>query len=359
MDVLADGANEFDVLVRAIAAEGNRRVALRAMIGSVLVGALNLNESEASRRKQSRKHDQNTNKDKDKDKHNKSVKKVENAGSERDQTSTLEIGSLDKHGRAGYSTTIGIRAPWALNSYTPYATWKVVQGYQASPSGFHCSTNSNKQALAFDMVPETGDAGGRAIYAPVSGVTSVYSIGTGRGSAVEIRTSNGYRVVLYHLMNVAVGNNVQVAENQYLGQVFDKYNYAGTTLNHLHLHVNDAYGNPVPLKIAGRLYAGSTSDRCVWPGKWANTRIRENALFKEPNQAGPALRVLSSAPGIAGSEYTAWNDSISSARVNDGCKITLYQHTNYTGYSYLMSVGMPFLPSYIDNQTSSVRLICS
>lgn len=235
------------------------------------------------------------------------------------------------HGEATRLSHEYMRAPWSGKPGYAYHTWKVINGY-GQGSCHSASGCGGDQTYALDLVPTTGGAGGRAIYAPLRSkvvFAGPDSKNPGIGQLIKLDllgpgdVPTGYRLHIYHLkdLKVAVGN--VISSGKLLGYVFDQYNSNGSTQNHLHVHVSNSSGKSVPFGLGGKLYF--TGGTITWKGQL----IRNNVLYSGPNFTGDryAYFVLNST-NLANN---IGNDNASSLRVNNDCDIKLYEHTNYGG----------------------------
>lgn len=226
--------------------------------------------------------------------------------------------------------------------------WKVVNGYGGGACHLKPSPCRGDQYYSLDLVPTSGDAGGRYVYAPVTGtISSVFNMGTGKGWGIKIRTSDGYTVHLYHLMNTKVATGNTVSKGAVVAQVYNAY--AG--LNHLHIQVTTSSGASLPMRLSGKYYynKGGTN-------QWKDQVLQNNITYKDANYSGSTINWITGTSSLVG--YSA-NDVVSSVRVNPGCRITLYEHINYGGASITFSSNVSNLANYgFNDKASSLKVTC-
>lgn len=233
--------------------------------------------------------------------------------------------------------------------FSSHEQWKVVNGYNAGACHYKPSSCGGDQYYALDLVPTSGNAGGRYIYAPVAGtVSSVFYIGTGKGYGVKIATSDGYTVHLYHLMNMMVAKGSTVSKGTPVAQVYNAYS---GSINHLHIQVTNSSGTSLAMRLSGKYYyyKGGTN-------QWKDQVLQNNVTYSNASLSGSAINWISGTSNLV--NYSA-NDSTSSLRVNPGCSITLYEHINYGGSSRKFTSNVSNLSSYtFDNKASSLIVSC-
>lgn len=248
-----------------------------------------------------------------------------------------------------------MRTPWPSYPGYLHPTWRVITGYGRGAC-HSLSSCGGDQTYSFDLVPDDGtNAGGRLIVAPVSGIVEWAGTDSdfpGIGYLVKIKITSGawvgYLVHLYHLMDLQVSTGTTVEAGAPIGRVYNDYN--GNPLNnHLHFHVSDLGGRSVEFKLAGRSYRAGQS--------WEGTKIRNTVLYSGPTFSGDRSQVLVASDDSLGDEHIG-NDNASSLRVNDGCSLTLYEHTVSMGRSRTFNAGDHGDLGDFNNQASSYQLSC-
>lgn len=281
-------------------------------------------------------------------------------------------GQPTENGDVGAEATRGfsLAAPWYSGPNAQSPTWKVINGYnggkchdKTSP----CGKRPHDEYYALDLVPESCNAqtnfrcaGGKYVISPVRGrllEDAFFDPGRGWGVKIVILDGadqpTGYVVHLYHLQNLRVTKKGAVVQPlQRLGDVFSPYQDAP---DHLHVQVNNMAGDSQPLRIAGKLYY----DRGSLQNQWRNQLIRNNTLYSGPNWGGDAATTfVGDVAALSRTNGGVGNDNTSSLRVNQGCTVTLFEHTNYIGRSRtFQDQGVSTLSGF-DNIASSVRLVC-
>jgi hypothetical protein len=260
-----------------------------------------------------------------------------------------------------FAPTTAVATHSTTHMATPFDVgemWKVVNGYGQGKCHARDSVCGGDEFYALDLVPindatgATVNAGGRYIYSPVRGtVHQRFKIeGGSAGEGITILTKDDHLVHLYHLMNINVSPGRSVApEGGPIGQIYNQYGGPEGPNNHLHIQLSTLQGVSQPIKLAGQEYYGGTT--------WDNRLIQENVVFANPNYGNPHGWFVEDLSDMRNN--LPGNDVVSSLRVNPGCQVTLYEHSNYTGRSMGFTKNVPNLATYgFDNVTSSVKLYC-
>jgi murein DD-endopeptidase MepM/ murein hydrolase activator NlpD len=227
--------------------------------------------------------------------------------------------------------------------------WKVISGYNNGGCHIKASSCGGDEYYAFDLAPQSGDAGGRSVYSPVEGyVAETPFFISGRGWFVKIRTKDGYKVHLYHLMNVSVVKDQYVYPGRWIGYVYNSYSGAA---NHLHIQVTNSAGKSIPIKLSGKYYY----DRSGY-NQWIGQLLQNNVLYSDRNYYGYGLQFTTN---VIDFNTDGFNDVASSLRINPGCRVTLYEHTYNYGRSQTFYFNILNLGSYgFEDISSSLVLSC-
>jgi hypothetical protein len=247
---------------------------------------------------------------------------------------------------AAFDNTSSMRMP-----FSPHEMWKVINGYNSGPCHYHGSTCGGDEYYAFDIAPVSGDAGGRYVYSPVAGYVygQPFWMGSGRGYGVKIKTSDGYLIHLYHLMNVQVSSGQRVLGGSYVGQVYNAYSGAP---NHLHIQQTNSSGTSIPLKLSGKTYYDRRTTN-----QWYGQPLQNNVLYYDANYSGTYTNYAASDSWLG--DDAVGNDRVSSVRVNSDCTIWLYEHWYFGGRSYGFRSNTPNLVNYgFNDMASSMWLSC-
>jgi murein DD-endopeptidase MepM/ murein hydrolase activator NlpD len=258
----------------------------------------------------------------------------------------LSVAAFDASTAVAHHDSLSMKMPFHDSE-----RWKVINGYN---SGLCHHVNppprcGGNQQYAFDIVPESGEAGKKPVYSPVAG-TVVYRADKGTiGWLVKIETDDRERLVhLYHLMNVQVAIDQRVRADTVVGYVYDQYDTYNGAPDHLHFHVSNSSGS-IPLKLSGKKY-GVTK-------QWNGQQLQNNDLYQHTNYGGAWSNIVVTDPDLR--DNFVGDNTASSVRVNPGCVMTLHADPNYFGHSESFSGNDPNLATHgFNDKASSLTLTC-